>query len=111
MYPIDKTNLDVLRFLHFLSMAVLTVRLVPSNWSLLQSRWLFPAIVCGQHSLEIFCLGRSEEHTSELQSRQYLVCRLLLEKKKKQRVRRHPYSPMSTNACTKGQARREAATL
>src|SRR3712207_8664707 len=29
---------------------------------------------------------RSEEHTSELQSRQYLVCRLLLEKKKKQTV-------------------------
>src|SRR5258707_8074944 len=27
--------------------------------------------------------GRSEEHTAELQSRQYLVCRLLLEKKKK----------------------------
>src|SRR3712207_7084190 len=30
-------------------------------------------------------LLRSEEHTSELQSRQYLVCRLLLEKKKKRR--------------------------
>src|SRR6266436_8520521 len=29
--------------------------------------------------------GRSEEHTSELQSRLHLVCRLLLEKKKKQR--------------------------
>src|SRR3712207_8516480 len=29
---------------------------------------------------------RSEEHTSELQSRQYLVCRLLLEKKKKIRI-------------------------
>src|SRR3712207_7065994 len=29
---------------------------------------------------------RSEEHTSELQSRQYLVCRLLLEKKKKKRI-------------------------
>src|SRR3712207_8107486 len=28
-------------------------------------------------------MARSEEHTSELQSRQYLVCRLLLEKKKK----------------------------
>src|SRR3712207_6852571 len=28
------------------------------------------------------CTDRSEEHTSELQSRQYLVCRLLLEKKK-----------------------------
>src|SRR3712207_8269385 len=30
---------------------------------------------------------RSEEHTSELQSRQYLVCRLLLEKKKKKLIR------------------------
>src|SRR5258707_3125816 len=29
---------------------------------------------------------RSEEHTSELQSRQYLVCRLLLEKKKQQSI-------------------------
>src|SRR3712207_9207259 len=32
-------------------------------------------------------VGRSEEHTSELQSRQYLVCRLLLEKKNK----KHPH--------------------
>src|SRR3712207_8894677 len=32
---------------------------------------------------------RSEEHTSELQSRQYLVCRLLLEKKKKQEKQRY----------------------
>src|SRR3712207_8693714 len=32
---------------------------------------------------ELPAAGRSEEHTSELQSRQYLVCRLLLEKKKK----------------------------
>src|SRR3712207_9077315 len=30
--------------------------------------------------------ARSEEHTSELQSRQYLVCRLLLEKKKKNKI-------------------------
>src|SRR5438445_7546847 len=30
---------------------------------------------------------RSEEHTSELQSRQYLVCRLLLEKKKKKKTK------------------------
>src|SRR3712207_7425539 len=30
----------------------------------------------------VLTLARSEEHTSELQSRQYLVCRLLLEKKK-----------------------------
>src|SRR3712207_8067385 len=31
----------------------------------------------------LYAFHRSEEHTSELQSRQYLVCRLLLEKKKK----------------------------
>src|SRR3712207_7496347 len=33
-------------------------------------------------SSHVEATGRSEEHTSELQSRQYLVCRLLLEKKK-----------------------------
>ncbi len=57
IYPIDKTNLDVLRILHFLSLAVLTVWLVPRDWPLLKSRLCWPAIVCGQHSLEIFCLG------------------------------------------------------
>src|SRR5258707_2667358 len=35
---------------------------------------------------------RSEEHTSELQSRQYLVCRLLLEKKKQVHSAAHPQS-------------------
>src|SRR3712207_8542935 len=35
------------------------------------------------HGAGDLCARRSEEHTSELQSRQYLVCRLLLEKKKK----------------------------
>src|SRR2546422_7739908 len=34
------------------------------------------------------CLARSEEHTSELQSRLHLVCRLLLEKKKRAYARR-----------------------
>jgi hypothetical protein len=57
MYPIDKTNLDVLRFAHFLALAALTVRFIPRTWPALQSRWLKPAILCGQHSLEIFCLG------------------------------------------------------
>src|SRR3712207_8720729 len=37
----------------------------------------------GTTSIFTSYLSRSEEHTSELQSRQYLVCRLLLEKKKK----------------------------
>src|SRR5258707_10635357 len=39
----------------------------------------------GVNTLVSFKVVRSEEHTSELQSRQYLVCRLLLEKKKKER--------------------------
>src|SRR3712207_8445418 len=36
--------------------------------------------------------ARSEEHTSELQSRQYLVCRLLLEKKKKHKAISEEYT-------------------
>src|SRR5947209_17203672 len=39
--------------------------------------------VADHHGLRDERMERSEEHTSELQSRQYLVCRLLLEKKKK----------------------------
>src|SRR5690606_41795149 len=46
------------------------------------------AAVLDHHGPDAFCVpanpaGRSEEHTSELQSRENLVCRLLLEKKKK----------------------------
>jgi hypothetical protein len=57
MYPIDKTNLDVLRFAHFLALAAVTVRFLPRDWPGLKSPLLRPAILCGQHSLEIFCLG------------------------------------------------------
>jgi hypothetical protein len=57
MYPISKTDLDVLRFAHFLALAAITVRFLPRDWSGLKSVWLRPLILCGQHSLEIFCLG------------------------------------------------------
>jgi hypothetical protein len=57
IYPIDKTNLDLLRLTHFLALAALTVRFVPADWPALKSPLLRPAILCGQHSLEIFCLG------------------------------------------------------
>src|SRR3712207_7580202 len=43
-------------------------------------------LVVGEGAVEVEEDRRSEEHTSELQSRQYLVCRLLLEKKKKKHV-------------------------
>ena len=57
MYPISKTDLDVLRFAHFLALAAITVRFLPRHWPPLKSKWLRPLILCGQHSLEIFCLG------------------------------------------------------
>jgi hypothetical protein len=57
MYPIDKPNLDVLRFAHFLALAALTVRFIPRDWPALSSIWLRPLVLCGQHSLEIFCIG------------------------------------------------------
>jgi hypothetical protein len=57
IYPISKPDLDVLRFAHFLALATITVRLVPGGWPGLKSPWLRPMILCGQHSLGIFCLG------------------------------------------------------
>ena len=57
IYPIDKTNLDVLRIAHFLALAVIVLRVVPVGAPWLKSQVLWPAIICGQHSLETFCLG------------------------------------------------------
>jgi hypothetical protein len=55
--PIDKTNLDPLRFLHFVALTLIIARLVHRNWAGLQRPMLRPAILCGQHSLEVFCFG------------------------------------------------------
>jgi hypothetical protein len=57
IYPIDKTDLDPLRLLHFLAIAVLVSRFVPSDWRGLASPMLRGAIRCGENSLEIYCLG------------------------------------------------------
>jgi hypothetical protein len=57
LYPIDKNNQDLVRLLHFMALALVTVHFIPIDWPGLKSRWLKPMIVCGQHSLEIFCLG------------------------------------------------------
>jgi hypothetical protein len=35
----------------------LTVHFIPRDWPYLTSKYLRPAIICGQHSLEIFCFG------------------------------------------------------
>src|ERR1700752_2768356 len=57
VYPIDKTDLDVLRFAHFLALAAITVRFLPRNWPGLKWPWLRPLILCGEDLREIFCLG------------------------------------------------------
>ncbi len=57
IYPIDKTDLDMLRFTHFLALALVVTRYLPRNWAPLTSKWLRPLILCGQHSLPIFCFG------------------------------------------------------
>ena len=55
--PNDKTNLAPYRVLHFLALAVIVVRVVPRDSSSLRSPVLRPLIVCGQRSLEVFCVG------------------------------------------------------
>ena len=54
---LDKTNLGPLRFLHFVALAFVTVYFVHDDWPGLRWRLFRPAILCGQHSLEVFCLG------------------------------------------------------
>lgn len=57
IYPIDKTNLDVLRLVHFLALALVVAHRVRPDAAFLHGRLARPFVLCGRHSLEIFCLG------------------------------------------------------
>jgi len=57
LYPVDKTNLDVVRLFHFLALAYLVAHFVRRDARYLQSAWLRPLIACGRQSLYVFCLG------------------------------------------------------
>jgi hypothetical protein len=57
LYPLDKSNLDPLRLLHFFALAILAVWLVPCDWRGLRTPVMRGAIRCGENSLAIFCLG------------------------------------------------------
>ena len=57
IYPIDKTDLDMLRFSHFCALALVVSRYLSRDWAGLKSNWLRPLVLCGQHSLPLFCLG------------------------------------------------------
>ena len=57
LYPLDKSNLDPLRLLHFFALAILAVWLVPRDWRGLTTPVMRCAIHCGENSLPIYCLG------------------------------------------------------
>jgi hypothetical protein len=55
--PNDKTNLGPPRVVHFVIIAFFVVRFVPRDWRGWEWNVFWPAIVCGQQSLEVFCAG------------------------------------------------------
>jgi hypothetical protein len=57
IFPLDKSGLSPLRLAHFLALALITIRLVPQEAAFLKSPLAQPLILCGRHSLEVFCLG------------------------------------------------------
>jgi hypothetical protein len=57
IYPLNKTDLSPLRLAHFLALTILIVRFVPKDAPFLRSVWAKPLILCGSHSLEVFCFG------------------------------------------------------
>jgi hypothetical protein len=57
IFPLNKSDLSPLRLAHFLALTILVVRFVPQNAAFLATAWAQPLIMCGRHSLEVFCLG------------------------------------------------------
>jgi hypothetical protein len=57
LYPLDESNLDPLRLVHFFALAILAVWLVPRDWRGLTTPVMRGAIRCGENSLAIYCLG------------------------------------------------------
>jgi hypothetical protein len=57
IFPLNKSAMSPLRLAHFLALALLTVHFVPQNAKWLDSPLAQPLILCGRHSLEVFCLG------------------------------------------------------
>jgi hypothetical protein len=57
LWPINKTNLVPIRLLHFLALALVVVHFASADSRFLRWRLARPLILCGQHSLQVFCLG------------------------------------------------------
>jgi len=57
IYPIDKGDLDILRLLHFLALALLCWRLLPCNLPALRTHFFRPLVQCGEYSLVVYCVS------------------------------------------------------
>jgi hypothetical protein len=57
IYPIEKGDLDILRLIHFLALALLCWRLLPCDLPALRTRLLRPLVQCGEYSLAIYCIS------------------------------------------------------
>jgi hypothetical protein len=57
IYPVNKPDLDPLRLLHFLALAVLAARFVPHDWGKSAHPLLLAAVRCGENSLAVYCLS------------------------------------------------------
>src|SRR5271157_5379446 len=57
LWPVNKNNLSLIRLLPFFAIVVVVAALVPPDAVFLRSAAVKPLILCGQQSLEIFCLG------------------------------------------------------
>lgn len=57
IFPFDKTNLSLWRFSHFLALAYAVIYFVRPENPFFRSTAAWPVILCGQHSLHVFCLG------------------------------------------------------
>jgi hypothetical protein len=57
IYPIDKSHLSPLRLAHFLSLAIVVVRLTPRHWRGLPKPMIKAMIRCGENSLAMYCFS------------------------------------------------------
>ena len=55
--PNNKTHLAPYRVVHFLALAIVVSRLIPKEAPFLSAPWLRPLRLCGERSLEVFCVG------------------------------------------------------
>jgi len=57
LWPVNKNNLSLMRLIPFFAAVAVVAAVVPVDWAALRSSAAQPLVLCGQQSLEIFCLG------------------------------------------------------